>query len=568
MSKKLLVFVVVLVGLALGGIVLVQMYYIKNAYNQNAINFDQKVETALSDLVDKLEQTETVEIIHEQLRNQPLNKRSPNKFKYNYTYSNTPRGISDSIFIVEFKEPALEELILAESKFNIQMNIELDDEDIVFFGENKNGKWKSERKTTQKKPKTRNKDNGLIECEEFTILEKDSGGDYVIITVDNGHEKVVKVERKKIDKKAHRIKTVIDKMVTEKDVEFNEYRKQLKFGLIDSLLDISLLDNSIMIPYEYSVISNDTSETKLPSSKKFNKYTDVKKYETRLFPGDIIPKNEKLVILFPEREDHLLKSLSLLLPSSLLFSLIIIVAFAISIRMMLKQKKISDIKSDFINNMTHEFKTPIATISLAADTVVNPKIINDKEKIQHFVRIIKEENKRMNTQVERVLQMSLLDKSDFELNRTELDVHHLIQNVLNNLNVQLNKKNAKVNLSLNSEKSTLFIDEIHFTNVVNNLIDNALKYSNGSPVLTIATELVNAEIKISIKDNGIGMNKEAQSKVFDKFYRVTTGNIHNIKGFGLGLSYVKAIINAHEGRIILDSEPGKGSRFDIFMKLV
>jgi two-component system phosphate regulon sensor histidine kinase PhoR len=354
-------------------------------------------------------------------------------------------------------------------------------------------------------------------------------------------------------------------MVTETDASFNIYRKRLKYELVDSLLNGSLKQNGVEIPYEYSVFSEKKENEELPKTSTFDSTTTNKKYETRLFPNDIIPKKDKLVIYFPERQGHLVKSLSLLLPSSLAFSLIIIIAFAISIMMVIKQKKISDIKTDFINNMTHEFKTPIATISLAADTIINPKVIGDQSRINHFIGIIKDENKRMNLQVERILQMSLLDKSELDLNKVPTSLHLLIQKAVDSIQMQVSELKGKIELNLNASEDIFEVDEIHFTNVVNNLLDNALKYSNETPQISITSNQNSNGIIISVEDNGIGMSKEAQARIFDKFFRVTKGNIHNVKGFGLGLSYVKAIIEAHGGQISVKSELGKGSRFDILL---
>jgi two-component system phosphate regulon sensor histidine kinase PhoR len=230
---------------------------------------------------------------------------------------------------------------------------------------------------------------------------------------------------------------------------------------------------------------------------------------------------------------------------------------------LLNQKKLSEIKSDFINNMTHEFKTPLATISLAVDALKNEKVINDKNKMNYFSGIIKEENKRMNKQVETILQAALLDKQEIQLNVAALHAHDLINAAINNIQLPLKEKNGKLERQFNATNDLLMADEVHFTNIINNLLDNAVKYSNDNLKIKICTSNFNGHLRIKIEDTGIGMNKETLNRVFEKFYRAHTGNIHNVKGFGLGLSYVKSIVDAHGGKIKAESTPGKGSCFTL-----
>jgi two-component system, OmpR family, phosphate regulon sensor histidine kinase PhoR len=259
--------------------------------------------------------------------------------------------------------------------------------------------------------------------------------------------------------------------------------------------------------------------------------------------------------------------MSWFIAGAILFTIIITAAFFITIRTLLRQKKLSEIKSDFINNMTHEFKTPLATISLAVDALKNEKVVNDPEKTTYFTGIIKEENKRMNKQVETILQAALLDKQEVQLNLKKLSAHELIQSALNNIMLQVEEKNGKLDVVLDAAKHAILADEVHFTNLVSNLLDNAIKYSNAVPHIKLSTQNSGNQFRLKIEDNGIGMNKETLSRIFEKFYRAHTGNIHNVKGFGLGLSYVKTMIDAHHGTIKADSTPGRGSTFTITMPL-
>jgi two-component system phosphate regulon sensor histidine kinase PhoR len=263
-----------------------------------------------------------------------------------------------------------------------------------------------------------------------------------------------------------------------------------------------------------------------------------------------------------------MRQMASMIIASILFTIIIISAFALTIRTMLRQKNISEIKSDFINNMTHELKTPLATISLAVDALNNEKVIHDTDKIRYYSGMIKEENKRMHKQVETILQAAKLEKQeDLNLNIQSLDAHAAIDKVAKNLSLQIQEKLGELHLDLMAEKSMIDVDEMHFSNIVFNLLDNAIKYSKDAPIIHITTMVNNGMLAIKIKDNGIGMNRETASRVFEKFYRAHTGNLHNVKGFGLGLSYVKTMVEAQDGYIKLESILGKGSTFTVNMPL-
>jgi two-component system phosphate regulon sensor histidine kinase PhoR len=275
-----------------------------------------------------------------------------------------------------------------------------------------------------------------------------------------------------------------------------------------------------------------------------------------------------LALFFPGRENFVYRSLNWLLLASFLFSLIILLTFGLSVFYILRQKKISEMKSDFINNMTHEFKTPIATISVATDSITNPKVVTDPERIRYFAGMIKKENLRMNRQVEDILTIARLDQKDFEFKWEAIDVHDLIDDAIQGIKIQIEKRNGKIETGFAASNSVITTDKIHCTNVIYNLLDNANKYSADSPQIRISTINKNNGILISVEDKGIGMTKAVQSKIFERFYRQTTGNIHNVKGFGLGLNYVKAVLEANRGTISVQSEPGKGSRFDVFLPFV
>jgi two-component system, OmpR family, phosphate regulon sensor histidine kinase PhoR len=279
--------------------------------------------------------------------------------------------------------------------------------------------------------------------------------------------------------------------------------------------------------------------------------------------------DEALVVVTPNVKGVVFKSLRPRFAIAILFTLIIVTAFTLTIRTMLRQKKLSEIKNDFINNMTHEFKTPIATISLAVDAIRNVKVQQDVKKMTYFSDIIKEENQRMNRQVETLLKAAMLDRQEVELNLKPINAHQVIQDVADNFVLRLQEKQGSLELKLEANNDLIAADEVHFSNLVNNLMDNAVKYAkdNVPPKIMLTTYSGEKMFTMRIEDNGIGMNRETLKRIFEKFYRAHTGNIHNVKGFGLGLSYVKTVVEAHNGHIKAESTLGKGSCFTIDLPL-
>lgn len=282
---------------------------------------------------------------------------------------------------------------------------------------------------------------------------------------------------------------------------------------------------------------------------------------------NLVPE-EIMTVIVPNVKKVVLSDMRWMIVGAVFFTLMIITAFYITVNALLRQKKLSEIKNDFINNMTHEFKTPLATISLAVDALRNEKVAQDREKMNYFSSIIKEENKRMNKHVETILQAAVMDRQELTLNKVPLHVHNLIHEIMDNYKLQLEEKGARAELSLNARFDFVEADQVHFRNLISNLVDNAVKYSKENLLIKIATYNTNKFIGIRIEDNGIGMSKETVRRIFEKFYRAHTGNLHNVKGFGLGLSYVKTVVDAHDGRIKVDSVLGKGSAFTLEIPLI
>ena len=287
-------------------------------------------------------------------------------------------------------------------------------------------------------------------------------------------------------------------------------------------------------------------------------------YSVDLYPDDINESPGLLMIYFPGKTNLVWGTVWKTLIGSIIFTGLILFCFAYTIQVIFFQKKVGEMKTDFINNMTHEFKTPIATISLAADSITSPMISGNVDKVRRFADIIKQENKRMNLQVEKVLQMAVIDKNDFQLKIANINLHEVINQAVTNAALQVEKKDGTVSKKLEASKPVIQGDQTHITNIIHNLLDNANKYSPNNPEISVYTRNINKGVEVIIKDKGIGMTKEERKHIFDKFYRVHTGNLHDVKGFGLGLSYVKAMVDAHNGQINVKSEPGKGSSFILF----
>ncbi len=348
---------------------------------------------------------------------------------------------------------------------------------------------------------------------------------------------------------------------------------------LDNYLRSELEDQGIDIKYDYGVFSNATNEFIIrngvfavplegggSSETKFNKGLENSHYKVKLFLEEGSPGSLK--VFFPSKRSFLWAKVLPSMMTSLLFTGLVLFCFAYTIFVILRQKKVSEMKTDFINNMTHEFKTPIATISLATDSITNDSVITHEEKVRRFAGIIKQENTRMLDQVEKVLQMARIDKKDFQLNITEVNINDVVFKASEHARLKVSKREGEIKTQLMAQNPIMKGDMTHISNIVYNLLDNAEKYSEERPQILISTRNVHNGIELSVQDSGIGMSKDSMKHIFDKFYRVHTGNRHDVKGFGLGLSYVKALVDAHGGTIRVESELDKGSTFTVYFPFI
>ncbi|MBO4603459.1 MAG: HAMP domain-containing histidine kinase [Salinivirgaceae bacterium] len=369
------------------------------------------------------------------------------------------------------------------------------------------------------------------------------------------------------DNDRSRINDILEQMLFEFNIKDRPIEERIDFSVIKPTLTFELRNAGIELPFEFAVTDSKGKPLQPLASKGYKRQKHT--FCTSLFPNDIAQHDEMLSVYFPDRRNALYGSVMLPISASVLFTIIILITFWVTIRTMVDQKRISEVKTDFVNNMTHEFKTPLATIQLAADSIASPSIIAEPEKVKRFVGIIKEENRRMNRQVESVLQMSMLDKKDFNLNLQPTHIKPIVETAVGNISLQVEHKNGTIKFTDNSTNDYVKVDQSHFINVIYNLLDNANKYSlDAPPDITVTMRNIGTDLLISVSDKGIGMDKETQEKVFDKFYRHPTGNVHTVKGFGLGLSYVKAIVLSCKGEIKVSSQKGQGSTFEIWLPVL
>ena len=548
MNRRLFIFVVILMGISMAGIILLQLFWIRNAISIREEQFNKTVNLALRETSEKLESHENILLLSEEINkfSKPgiLNVRKDSLESTIIIYGDSSSGTSYQYSLT------------ADAGSDYVVNVWTEDDHEAEIVEYKHEVSIDSLRSTVARVKANVHIDSLSTFLTHDIVFVGSSGDTIIEGPENGYL---------IIKKAQDLSEAFIKMAYEIECTPIPIEERVDSSVLFEVLSGELFNKGIHAPFEFAVMLIDSSKSFPISSRGFDAEDIDKKYVVSIFPNELLDESNFLIVQFPGRNIHLLKSMAWTLSGSLLLTLIILATFAITIFMILRQKKLSDIKSDFINNMTHEFKTPIATVSLAVDSINNPKIIKEEKEVRYYTGIIREEIQRMNKQVESVLRMSLLDKHELEFNLIETDIHELIDRAVSKVSLLLNERNGEIEVDAKAEDALVKIDPDHFTNALLNLLDNAIKYSEAEPQIVISTRNMDDGLTISVKDHGMGMSKEVQKKIFDKFYRKSSGNIHNIKGFGLGLSYVKAIVEAIGGSISVKSEAGKGSTFNIFL---
>ncbi|HMG08631.1 MAG TPA: HAMP domain-containing sensor histidine kinase, partial [Mucilaginibacter sp.] len=361
--------------------------------------------------------------------------------------------------------------------------------------------------------------------------------------------------------------TVIENLAEEYRKTGEPLNKRVNPFWIDSLLRFELHNKGISLPFSYEVTtaSNDSLIFSSATDNDGNKpmFIAANTYQTPIFGKDVINDPGKIKLTFPQKNSLILRNMTATMGTTGGLLAVLIFCFSYTIFSILKQKKISEMKIDFINNMTHEFKTPVSTIMIASEALKDKEIAEDKSRVSRLANIIFEENERLGSHIERVLNIARIEKNDFKLDKKPLDVNDMVAVVLDSMALKLHKCNAKTTLNVAEENTVIIADELHFSNVLYNLVDNAIKYSITAPDITITTLVKGGQVLIRVADKGIGMSRDQQTKIFEQFYRIPTGNLHDVKGFGLGLSYVNTIVKRLNGTISVRSEKEKGSEFEL-----
>jgi len=530
MTRNRIFLIIGLLGLCLASVILFQLYWLNNAIQVKERQFEQNINIVMNRVIDKLQTKQAMFFI----------KGST------VCYGND----FDSLFNLNCAKQICNHGGIFKDESQISNN-----------EPSNNLKIKLSFNTSQKY-------RNLYKYRENNANTDCYSGDKVMIFNQNGFDTNTYIDSE-ANTKVIKLLKVIDKLIGEYTSKNRLPDRVLNRQITDTILKAELLNKGVVIPYEFAIVNDQNRVIDHIQSVGFTPDMVNTHFKVNLFPDEITNTESKyLILFFPTKSSFILKSIRLVLLSSLLLTLVIIGTFAFTIRLVLFQKKVSEIKTDFINNMTHEFKTPLATISLAIDSITNPKVIGEKEQILNFARIIKSENNRMNSHVEHVLQMALLDKNEFQFHREEINIHDLIINAVDKIKLQIIDREGIVNLKLNATASVIQGDSKYLLNAFINLIDNANKYSKERPDILIETSNNSNKIVVKVSDKGIGLTKDQLLKVFEKFYRAATGNVHNVKGFGLGLSFTKAVILAHNGTIHAESEPGKGSTFEIVLPVI
>ncbi|MFA5327958.1 MAG: HAMP domain-containing sensor histidine kinase [Prolixibacteraceae bacterium] len=522
MSRRVIIILIVIMALVMTGLIAVQTNSILKALQIKEEQFDGAVNTALGKVVEKLE-LEEAKMLNEYSKTLHTPHRSnifPGNLQSKIQGSNDQQNAQLSL---RYSQRASDNFIFEELQINID-NLPTDD--------------KNERGRPGDFP---NAFDRFHERDGYWSQQYDEI----------------------MDQKA-RLFSVISLAVLQENLPIED---RLNTNALGRLIKNELKNQGINMDFKYAVKSFPSGEEKFIFGQKDYNSKNLKDFRKLLFPNDELKKPNYLYLAFPKQNTFLLKETGILVIPTFVLTALLIGIFVFTILIILKQKKLSNIKNDFINNMTHELKTPISTISLASQMLRDNTVTNTSKTIEHISGIIFQESKRLTTQVEKVLQMAVFNEGNLKLKFKEVNINALITSVVLNFELRVKSKNGELTSELRADPAIIKGDEVHITNVLFNLLDNAVKYSKDDPKIVISSDLKDDYLVVSVKDHGIGIHSEHVGQIFERFYRVPTGNVHDVKGFGLGLSYVKKILDAHNGKIKVESAINKGTKFMIYFPI-
>lgn len=534
MKKEYINILIAVVATAIVGLIGIQFYWVDNAISLKEEEFQRNANEALANVVSKLEKDEAMN----QLRTHQQGR---------YLFID---GEAEKKITTDGGEGSYEYKVIKQFNKDGQ-NVDLT------ITEEENGKTIEQKTSHYKEGDTSN-----VSKLSMDLKYKANGSDPYLTSLDK-IKLNEKVRNRMVKKKAF-VGDIV-KSLMEVNL-FEPIEKRVKVENLDSLLSSYFRKENIGTAYEFGVYDK-KGRIRLSNFKGDHEKLEMTTIQAKLFPNDVLGDPYFLKVYFPKKTSFLLKTNWMMLSTSALIVLAIIYIFYWNVMTIIQQKRNSEIKNDFINNMTHEFKTPISTISLACEALKDPDIGSNQNLVNRYIGMVNEENKRLGLLVEEILQSAVLDKGEFKLKLQELDVHTLINNIVDKVEMKVKEKNGTLLTNLKATNPNIMADPVHLANVIYNLVDNANKYSKESPEIVIETDQSDNQIVLSVKDNGIGISAENQKKVFDRLYRVPTGNLHDVKGFGLGLSYVKIIVERLGGFITLKSQLGKGSTFKVYLPL-
>tara|TARA_R110002050_G_scaffold39686_9_gene97291 strand:- start:3540 stop:5255 length:1716 start_codon:yes stop_codon:yes gene_type:complete len=565
MSKTSIKIIVFLMSLASLGLIGFQFYWVGNVLKINEARFEQNVFQALSSTSERIEKGEASDILLSSLARDTIFQKAllepiepiQVQVRRRKVAVNRP-SVLDSMFdqpipqisptfrkLIASREGDLNSFSQIEKYFNMSPKVASslftpDELAILLAEKERHLQFLSEQDQKLSKRQYANRRQNYI-IEELNVSR-------------NVAESIVKANMK-----IELVEVVIHQLLSQGN---QNILNRLDTAMVRKEVMGQLINRNIDQPFELGIVDNRNQIIGIGPVADLE-FLNEHGIKAELFPSDLLGMENFLVIYFPEKQNYLMRQVFLPLASSLVFMCIIIICFVYAIKVIIRQKKISDIKNDFINNMTHEFKTPISTVSLAVEALQDPDLFGEKALRKRYLNIIKDENIRLGKQVEQVLHAAALEKKDFNLKFETIDLRKLIEETKKHFELLVENRGGTITSEYSLITGHLEADVFHLNNIVNNLLDNANKYSKNAPQIKIIVKESQTDFTISIIDKGIGISKEAQKKIFDKFYRVPTGNLHDVKGFGLGLSYVKTMVEAHKGTIRLDSEPGQGTVFTI-----
>lgn len=553
MKKSSFRFIVVVMTLALTGLIFLQTYWIMHDFDIKSKQFDRSVMLAMNSMVEKIEEKENMKIVvrnfmtsgdssqQMQLVDDSLRNLLSAVLNDPQTTSNLPQSTDQNHANIEFKRVE-DEISQRIFDYRQRARNRKPTEEGVVYNLDSSIDIRIERDFEQKE-----------------VIDLQLSDDSPLM------DSIEQITKQRMRSRLRKLNTMMQKLTFQIVDPSRDVFDRITREELDSIVRVELKNRDLDIEFSYGISKGKPGNWKYLSSNADSVMLKYSDYKLMLFPNDVFKSNEMLSISFRDRLNYLLDGIWVMMLFSLAFTGIIIWGFTYTIKVILRQKKLADIKNDFINNMTHEFKTPIATIALANESMRNPRIFTSSEKMEFYNNIIRDENQRMLRQVETVLQMAQIDKGELKYNLELCDLNELVENAISSMQLTVEQRNGVITFNKMKETPLVKGDPNHLSNVFINILDNANKYTIENPVIAVSSYAVPGGYCVEIADNGIGMSKDVVKRIFDNFYRATSGNIHDVKGFGLGLSYVKAIVDDHGGAIQVSSEPGKGSNFKVIL---